>query len=815
MRLTRALTWGIALAFVPVTADAATQVSTTDRLKDRRAVAAGTRAYSIAFQDGRSYANGWHITGEMGGIWAPPLKLADGVWFGIDDEWIGPATRFTSGRGFIRYTLPRTKGLDLRRTDFVPDGRRAALFGLQLTNPTDVTKTATVKVDAHSELLGAYPWSGSTGHPTAADNLTDIAAFDGSALVFTDRGTLPGGQPHDYAALVASNRMPAAGEAGAGYRGPQPGTVCKDGDTVAPAACDDGPHGKGVGGQLRYAVTVRPRQSHTLWVAVAGSDRGLVAARRELRAALNDPDAQLRAKRDDRNELAARSVVDLPGDRQLQDAVDWGKQNLADLTQSAAGLRIRFVDQGKAYPPSIGRISRATFFGAGYPDYPWLFATDGEYTAFPAVALGQFEAIEAHLRALREVSDILNDRSGKVAHEIVTDGSVYFGANTDAGNTDESVKFASAVALVWRWTGDNRFRDRLYDFSERALRYVTDELDADDDGWPEGLGNVEREGMGEEKLDNAVYYIRGLYDFADMARAKDESADERWAKGIADRLRRSFDRTWWEQTQYADSLRAGARVQQKHWTGVTPMEAELTISGRTSPGLAPDDHGASALAERENDCFSGSDPFNLGLFHTGCGGGPAGKGERIVYSLGNSIQAVGEGNYGRSPSRYTTANAAPMFAPDEQPAALPEILPSPDQGPNIDRCWTCRSMFMQAWGHYGTAWPVIHQQLGVRPSLGTGRLEIVPQLPSGQTRASGRNIRLGDGFAEVRAERRGSRYTTTVTTEDIDELDDLRVGATLPAGEERRARDARRRAREPADRARDQPRRRGHGPRAV
>ena len=59
--------------------------------------------------------------------------------------------------------------------------------------------------------------------------------------------------------------------------------------------------------------------------------------------------------------------------------------------------------------------------------------------------------------------------------------------------------------------------------------------------------------------------------------------------------------------------------------------------------------------------------------------------------------------------------------PDEQPGALPEILPSPDfdrPGPrdaNIDRCWTCRAMFVQAWGHYGTVWPVVHQQLGVRP----------------------------------------------------------------------------------------------------
>ena len=51
-------------------------------------------------------------------------------------------------------------------------------------------------------------------------------------------------------------------------------------------------------------------------------------------------------------------------------------------------------------------------------------------------------------------------------------------------------------------------------------------------------------------------------------------------------------------------------------------------------------------------------------------------------------------------------------------------------------------MFVQAWGHYGTVWPVVHQQLGVRPDLGRGRLEVVPQVPSSSPIA-GANIRLG------------------------------------------------------------------------
>jgi hypothetical protein len=90
-------------------------------------------------------------------------------------------------------------------------------------------------------------------------------------------------------------------------------------------------------------------------------------------------------------------------------------------------------------------------------------------------------------------------------------------------------------------------------------------------------------------------------------------------------------------------------------------------------------------------------------------------------------------------------------------------------------------MVMQAWGQYGTAWPVIHQQLGVRPSLGTGRLDVVPQVPDGQPSVGGRNIRLGDGTADVRAERGGGRFTTTVALDRV-RLRDLALGATLPAG---------------------------------
>ncbi|HEY3630407.1 MAG TPA: hypothetical protein VGL21_05880 [Jatrophihabitantaceae bacterium] len=778
------------------------ELSVSSQLADRREVAAGTRAYSVGFEDGRFYANGWHSTGEMGGIWTPPVKLLDGVWFGLDGQWVGPATRFSSGYGYTRYDLPTTSGLGVQRTDVVPDGQRGVLFGLTLTNP-GAARTAKLSVDAHSELMGQYPWGFTGITPNASDNLPDKGTFDGRNLVFTDDGALPGAPVHHYAATVGMAASPTSGVVGSQFWGPQPGHRCTGTEPGAPAdpkpsACDDGPFGKGTGGELTYHVSLPSHGSKTVWLAAAGSDSGVSDARHELSRVLDDPARALATKVAARTGLAGRTQLSLPGDPQLQQAVDWGKQNLADLTLSARNLQVRWTNQGKQFPAPLGTVPSATWIGAGYPDYPWIFGTDAEYTAYAAVSVGQFEAIEDHLRTLRDISDILNNRSGVVVHEAVSDGSIYYGHDSQTAgvndfNTDETVKFPSTVALIWRWTGDNRFRDEMYDFSVRNLQYVVNKLDADHDGWPEGSGNVERTGMGPEKLDNAVYLVRGLYDLADMAHSKHDTKTYNWAVHLADGLAKRFDSTWWNAaaSQYSDSM-DGSPLFQQYWIGQTPMEAELHVDGQTVPGAAPFDHGTTALAGRENDCYSGTPPFNPGLFHTGCTGPPSGQGEKVIYGLTTSIQSVGEGNYGRlgpdQQGRYTNALAQTMLGepatggtPDEQPGAMPEIFPSPDQGANIDRCWTCRSMFMQAWGNYGTAWAVVHQWLGVQPDLGNGRLTVVPQVPTGQNTVQGKDIRLGRGSVDVTATHTGGTYVTQL---DVSHSVGTAVviGHTLPRG---------------------------------
>ncbi len=756
----------VVLTLATTASAAPTELSISDRLDDRRYVASGTRGYVVGVESGDFPALGWHTRGEMGGIWSPPLKLLDGAWFALDGEWLPPATRFTSGQGYVRMDYPVTAGLRVSRRDFVPDGRRAALIELSLRS-TGGERSVDVWVDAHSELMSIYPWGETT--PSQLDfNGQDSASFDSGELSFREAGK-------PWTAVVSSSPPPAAGETGPGFRGPHANpVVCGPsgpGQPAPPPRCQDSAYGKGAGGRLRYELTVPAGRERRLLIAVAGSDRGAAEARRELRVALDGADASFRAKVESRRKLERYTRLSLPGDPLLAQGIDWSKQNLADSVQVAEDLQVREVHAGREYPAPSGGVQHVRFLGAGWPDYPWLFATDGEYTAFASVAVGQFEPIMDHLRGLRDVSRVANGDTGKVVHEVMTDGSVYFGANEDAGNTDETVKFPSAVALLWRWTGDDGFRDEMYDFTVDGMRWALSTLDADGDGWLEGPGNVEREGMGEEKLDVAVYTIRGLRDLADMARSRGDRATASWARERARDLERRFEAEWWmpEVPQHADSLDdpGNVKLQQRHWIGSVPMEAELVRGGRIVPGLATFPHGEAALALRETDCYSG----DFGLFHTGvpgCDEAPEGPGERKVFTLNTAIMAVGEGNYGRlgadQQGRYTAGNVRLQLPePDEQPGAMPEIAPSPDYVRSIDQRLVDRAMVLQAWGAYGTAWPVVRQQLGVRPDLGRDRLEVVPQVPEGQQRVAGSNIRLGmGGSADVSARVSGSRHVTEV-----------------------------------------------------
>ena len=307
----------------------------------------------------------------------------------------------------------------------------------------------------------------------------------------------------------------------------------------------------------------------------------------------------------------------------------------------------------------------------------------------------------------------------------------------------------------------------------------------DDDLWPDGSANVESSVLGADAVDAAVYTIRGLYDLADMAASKGDTATQQWADSHAAAMVKKFSGAWWMPSipQFADSLAdpANTQLMQRWWTGVTPMEAELYPDGVPQPGLVPPSEALPALALRETSCYSGT----YGMYvegGPGCDSGTYTGKTQQAYTLNTGVMAVGLGNYGLlgpgQQQRYTDDLAQlQLGSVAEQPGAMPEIGPSPDFTANINQPFNERSSLDQAWGTYGVLWPVVHQQLGVDPQLGNGLLEVLPDVPAGQSSVSGTNIRVGTGSVDVAATHHGSSYTTTVTASLACTL---HVGATLP-----------------------------------
>jgi glycogen debranching enzyme len=731
--------------------------STTENLAAKRYVAAGDRAYIVGTQDGGFPGMGFHISGQMNGVWAHPLKLLDSYAFFLDGSAFPAATKFTSGPGFVQLDYPATSdGWQVSQTEFAPDGLPVALIRLRIHNVSNAPSTR-LTFQPTSEILPAYPWSSTTQTSDSLDQ-ADLVTFDPriSGLVFQDPPTSEDPTKQWYAVAAGAVKQ----------SGPQ--------DTVQFSGASSllehlGPFGKRASGQLSWQVTVAPGSTVNLWVAIAGTNTNKAEAYGALLFGLFDPQALLRQKIQSRLDVLAQSDAQIP-DPTIQDAFNWAKFNLADMRRIVTDAQIRDTMEGTVYPAPLAFFPLLSGFGAGYPDYPWFFTTDGAFTTYGLTATGQWDEAKNHLQTLREVSIAVNKTTGKLLHEIVTDGSIYFGTVGQPGDVQETAQFASAVATLWRWSGDDAFLDENYDFINRGLHYITSVLDTNNDGWPEGSGIEESTGMGAEKLDVAVYTIRALNDLEEMAAKKGDLPTRNFARHKARELSRKFDGDWWEPDLglFADSLALDHQVmddpnqtlgpapinklQTFFWINAIPMEADIALP----------EHAEIAFQTLESARFTDlavDDPTSGGFYQQGRGPNIAGTFQASAVNTG--VMAVAEANYGRTDLSLQYATFIAKELDREQPGALPELFPSLDY--DYFQVFPKRAMVMQAWSSYGVEWPVVYDYLGIRPDLPQCEISIIPQLPSAWPNLSINNVRIGNGTVSVSTSHAGNQYTTTAT----------------------------------------------------
>ncbi|HEU5100762.1 MAG TPA: hypothetical protein VFU22_17155, partial [Roseiflexaceae bacterium] len=313
--------------------------ATSERLDEKRYVAAGKRAYVIGTADGSFPPQGTQITGEMGGVWAHPIKLLTGYWFALDGEWLPPAERFTSGAGYIQMQLPQFSGIEIARLEFSPDSLPGILVALTLRKTAPGQRRCVLSMQARSQLLACYPWSNT--QPTAETlNAHDEAGYDPrrQALIFT--------RPDKrWQALIGATPQPSGGAAGDHYWGPL---------SQEQRASYSQWHFS-AGGELRWELNLDDGSEQTIWIAIAGSDISAAEADAVLATALDQANDLLGAKIADREALLARARLTLP-EPELVAAYEWGKLNMADHRMAVPALAVRDVHGGKAYPPPIALL---------------------------------------------------------------------------------------------------------------------------------------------------------------------------------------------------------------------------------------------------------------------------------------------------------------------------------------------------------------------------------------------------------------------------------------------------------------------------
>jgi glycogen debranching enzyme len=728
-------------------------------LNMKRYVAAGDRAYVVGVQDGSQVPAvslnpngiGWHITGQMGGVWAHPIKLLNQFQFFLNGNLLPAATKFVSGEGYIRLELPPTNGLEISETQFAPDGLPVVLVGVQLSNPNPSAASFTLAIQAESELIPAYPWSGTK--PTSESLLLqDQVSFD-SML-----GALQFFQPAQpmlsrlaWYALVGAALDPQDHETGFKSLG-------------ASFPLNTSKH-NGATGALSFQINLKGKSSTTVWFAIAGSNVDKSEASGALTMGLASPDELLSAKISSRQKVLSQAQIQVP-DTDIQAAFDWGKLNLADMQRTVRDMMVRDTMEGTVYPsPLTPSFPMLSGFGAGYPDYPWFFGTDSAYSTFSLSAIGQWEEAKNHMATIRQVSQLVNGSTGKVIHECVTDGSIFFGTNAQNGDVNETAEFATAVATLWRWSGDNSVRDDNYDFIKAGLNYITTHLvtaSVNADGWPEGAGMVEATGMGAIKLDVAVYTIRALNDLAEMADSKGDTATRKMAATQAATLLSKFRPDWWIPSQglFADSLGLSQKVltdpnatlgsgpgysqlEQLFWINATPMETGFALPG----------DAAMAFPQLESSTFTGP----TGFFQQGKEGGFQAS------AVNTGVMAIAEANYGRMDQslRYVQFIADELDV--EQPGALPELFDSPDYKYFSGGNPFGGAMVMQAWSSYGIHWPLEELYLGIKPDAPAKTLAVVPDLPGSWEELSIDNLHVGSDQIAVSVKRTGIDYVTTVS----------------------------------------------------
>ena len=704
-------------------------------------VTAGDRLYSIGDQAGNFPAVGFHVPGEMGGVWQQPIKLLDGFRLSITDNKTNISRRLDKADSFTTYSftsqflynIPQ-QNLKVTRTQFVPDNIPLLVVEYAITNDDDVDKELTIQFAADVNLRPV--WLGErTGMIDSTDKLLSFDRQTGTVFFKDNKNSWFAG---------ISTESPSSD-----FNGTKKSTY----------------QGKGLTGGLSVVIKVAKGKTGFLRFYISGSDQKREEIVRNIALVKSGLPRLFIAKKQRYQQLEKNAAIEIP-DKKIMEAYQWGKYSSDWLVRDV---------------PSMGRA-----MSAGLPDYPWFFSND-QASAFDAL----YGTIEPDIfysswKMLRQSSYKVNGENGRIIHEVSTNGSVY-----DKGRMEESQWYIITAWNIFRWTGNISFLKDNYEHGKKVWKWLQ-EHDTDHNGYIEGYGGAEIEGLNSEMLDVQVATAVFLKTMADMASILKDMDAAKAYRQKAEQLRININRDWWVPTEkrYGDFISGKEKA-------ISIIDSALVK--RVDP--ARNAWAQKKLTELKTSIQNGSYPYKAYVVYYNAGASPLDAGLSDTSKAVETLKGIGfftnkyglyisgierpddirvdegtfhhdkEFNYNRAVMPAATGSLAIIAcrygSPDTAlyymhillnsfsfatPGTTYEV--SPDYG-----------MFVQAWNIRGINIPLIHYFFGIDPLAYKKEINLRPDFPDAWGNASIKDVIIGDNLLSVDYRKSGEtkEYTVKMT----------------------------------------------------
>lgn len=695
-------------------------------------VTAGDRLYSVGHQDGSFPDLGWHVTGEMGGIWDHPIKLMDGFTLGISSDsmyyCLNDAQEFINFPMANQHRFYPSEAIAVIRTQFVPDQKEGMIIEYVLKNTGD--EALNLKVDFTGMVDLRPVWLAEKLNQTDGQDLADFDEVNGT---WAARDSL-----NSWHTVFGTDQQVSAWS--------QPKTECSDDRK-----------GKGIDLTLQSEITIPPGEQKVLKYFISGSYESQAQALETYKELEQSPNSLLQQKIARYRELANTARLTIP-DQEIEAMYTWTKYNADWLMRDVA-------NQGRG-------------LSAGIPDYPWWFGTDNTYALQGLLATGAHEEVKATIELILKLSESVND-NGRIMHEASTNGVVF-----NPGNLNTTPYFIHLLWKYYQWTGDTDMLRKTYPTVQKGLQWLEQE-DKDGNGYPDGAGMMEIHGLHSEMID-VVVYTQAAYDAASkMANALGDSSASKSYQQKAELLSKKINDEWWvpsagsfadfratrvETLQLIDAAIVRADTIQKPWAveELKQLKAQIgrlrdnriqsqvvhhnwVVNTPMELGIADVDKAEQALETARKY----SNPF--GMYVTGIdrdeNQGKASKWKSFSYvgavmTLPTGVQAISEARYGHPDASLDYLKKLANGFGYALPGSMYEV--SPDYG-----------MIVQAWNIYAVATPIVSHYFGVKPEAYNQTVTFEPHFPTAWDEVKLENILVGDNL--ISFEKTKSGFTITQT----------------------------------------------------